>query len=129
MDEDAQRLVRHLLTKAAGLRLQRRRTLEADRLWVWEPTPHLADYVRQRRFYAPGLSRFQPPDLYGLLRTEARLGLEVVVTPPGVLNVEVWQELLELQCQRIGQLYSELQRSLGVVRAQQELQQILEALL
>ena len=128
LDGETQRLVRHLLTKAAGQRLARRRQLAATRLWVWEPSPHLAEYVRQRRFYAPALARFLPPDLCILLRTEARLALEVVATPPGVLGAEVWQALLELQCQRIGQLHASLQDWLGGTRAQQELQGILEGL-
>ncbi len=128
LDGDAQRLVRSLLTQAAGKRLQRRRQLQAAALWIWEPIPHLAEYVRQRRFFAPGFARFQPPDLCRMLRKETRLGLEVLATPPKALGVEVWQELLELQCKRIGQLYSELQRLLGRMRAQQELQSILEAL-
>ena len=129
LDGDAQKLVRHLLTQAAGHRLQHRRRLEADSLWFWEPSPHLAEYVRQRRFYAPGLYRFQPLDLWQVLRKEATLGLEVIATPPGVLGVEVWQELLELQCQRIGQLYVELRRQLGAARAKGELQHILETLM
>jgi hypothetical protein len=128
LDGDAQRLVRSLLTQAVGQRLRRRRQLDAARLWVWEPIPHLAEYVRQRRYYAPGLARLQPIELYALLRKEASLALEVLATPPGVLGVEVWQELLELQCQRIGQVYGALHHWLPAMRAQQELRQILEGL-
>src|SRR5579883_16415 len=128
LDGDAQRLVRPVLTQAAGKRLQRHRELEAARLWIWEPMPHLAEYVRQRRYFVPSLPRFQPPDLSSLLRKEASLALEVLVTPPGVLGVEVWQELLELQCQRIGQIYAALQGWLGKLRAQEALQHILEGL-
>ncbi len=129
LDGDAQRLVRSLLTQAAGRRLRRLRQLEDARLWIWEPLPHLAEYVRQRRFYAPGLVRFQPPVLYAILRQEARLALEVLTTAPGVLGVEVWQDLLELQCQRIGQVYGALRAWLPALRARQELQEILEGLI
>jgi hypothetical protein len=128
LDGDAQHIVRYLLTQATGKRLQRRRHLEAASLRLWEPNPNLAEYVRQHRYYAPGLYRFQTPDIYGLLFTEARLTLEVVETAPGVLGVEVWQELLELQCRRIGQLYTELQRCLGRRQAQAALQHLLEGL-
>ena len=128
LDGEAQRLVRSLLTQAVGQRLRRRHQLEAARLWVWEPIPHLAEYVRQRRFYAPGLARLQPIELYALLRKEASLALEVLATPPSVLGVEVWQDLLELQCQRIGQVYGALHAWLPAMRAQQELRQILEGL-
>lgn len=125
LDGDAQRLVRHLLTRMAGQRLSRRRQSDAA-AWMWEPDPQMADYVRRWRFYAPGLYRFQPPDLYDLLYTEARLALEVVTTLPGVLTLEVWQELLQLQCRRIGQLYAALQRCLGSAQAQAALQRLLE---
>src|SRR5579883_2372766 len=128
LDGDAQRLVRSLLTKAAGKRLARRRHLDDTLRQLWEPTPDLADFVRQYRYYAPGLYRFHTPDIYGLLYTEARLTLEVIETAPGVLGVEVWQELLELQCRRIGQLYTELQRCLGYQQAQAALQRLLEGL-
>ncbi len=126
LDGDTQRLVRHLLTKMAGQRLSRRRQSDAAACWMWEPDPQMADYVRRWRFYAPGLYRFQPPDLYDLLYTEARLALEVVTTLPGVLTLEVWQELLQLQCRRIGQIYSALQRCLGSAQAQAALQHLLE---
>ena len=129
LDGDAQKLVRRLLTQAAGQRLARRHDLEADRLWMWQPQPGLADYTRQRRFYAPGLGRFHPLDVWEALRKEAALALEVIATPPGALGgAEVWQELVALQCQRIGQLHAELQRRLGAARALATLQGMLEAL-
>ena len=129
LDGDAQKLVRHLLTRAAGQRLSNRRQLEAERLWMWKPMPHLADYTRQRRFYAPALYRFPPLDLCRMLRDEARLALEVIATPPGALGgAEVWQELVELQCQRIAQLTAALQGWLGSTQAQQALQHLLEGL-
>ena len=129
LDGDAQRLVRSLLTQAAGKRLQRRRSLEAAALWIWAPMPYLAEYVRQQRFYAPGLPRLHLLELYALLRKEASLELEVLATPPSVPGVEVWQELLELQCKRIGQVYAALHHWLPAFRAQEELQRILEGLL
>ncbi len=128
LDGDAQRLVRSLLTQAAGEHLKRRRQLDAASLWIWEPRPHLAEYVRQRRFFASGLYHLFPLDLFRMLRTEASLGLELLETPPSVVGVEVWQELLALQCQRIGQLYAALQHALGRLQAQEALQAILEGL-
>ncbi len=128
LDADAQRLVRHLLTQAVGKRLHRRRALEAERLWIWAPRPDLAEHTRQKRFYVPSLPRFHPLELYALLRQEASLALEVLATPPGVLGVEVWQDLLALQCTRIGQVYAALHHWLPALRAQQELRQILEGL-
>jgi hypothetical protein len=128
LDGDAQRLVRSLLTQAAGEHLKRRRQLDAASLWIWEPRPHLAEYVRQRRFFASGLYHLFPPDLFRMLRAEASLGLELLTTPPSVVGVEVWQELLALQCQRIGQLYAALQHTLGRLQAQEALQAVLEGL-
>jgi hypothetical protein len=128
LDGDIQRLVRRLLTEAAGKRLARRRRLETTFTWIWEPRPDLADHVRQRRFLVPSLSRFPPLDLLSLLRTEASLALEVLTTQPGVVGIEVWPELLTLQCQRIGQIYSALERWLGRLRAQDALGGTLEGL-
>jgi hypothetical protein len=72
--------------------------------------------------------RVPPPDLRALLRKEASLALGVIVTPPNVVGIEVWQKLLELQCRRIGQLYAELRRCLGAAQAQKDLQGILETI-
>ena len=128
LDGDCQRLVRSLLTQAVGKRLQRRRQADDTLLRLWEPNPYLAEYVRLGRFYAPGLVRFRPPDLYHLLLNEAGLMLEVLETQPGVLGVEVWQELVELQCRRIGQVYAALQCLLGRTQALDALQRLLEGL-
>jgi hypothetical protein len=40
-------------------------------------------------------------DMPHLLYTEASLALEVLETAPGKLGVDIWQALLELQCQRL----------------------------
>ncbi len=127
LDALAQRLLRQGLTAAVGRRMRRRRALPPESAWLWQTRPHLARYVRQARFYANLLHCYALADMPELLYREALLAVEVLETPPGKLGVEVWQELLEAQCQRIGQLYAHLRQRIGLV-AQEMLLRALERL-
>ena len=128
LDAVAQRLVRQRLTLAVGQRLKRRRSLPPDSRRLWETRPHLAQYVRQPRFYANLLSGYALVEMPPLLYDEVRLMVEVLETPPGVLGIEVWQGLLAVQCQRIGQLYAHLCQRVGAL-AEAWLQGALDRLL
>lgn len=115
LDATAQRLLRQRLTLAVGQRLQRRRSLPPESRRLWETRPHLAQYVRQPRFYANLLSGYALVEMPPLLYDEVRLTVEVLETPPGVLGIEVWQGLLAVQCQRIRQLYAHLCQRVGTL--------------
>jgi hypothetical protein len=127
LDAAAQRLVRQRLTEAVGRHIARQRSLPPESQRLWETRPRLAQYVRQQRFYANLLHCYALADMPELLATEVSLALEVLETPPGKLGAEVWQTLLELQCQRIGQVYADLRQRIGLV-AQDFLQRAFERL-
>jgi hypothetical protein len=120
LDGIAQSLVRHCLTEAAGKRLALHRSLEPESRRIWETRPHLAQYVRQRRFFESLLPHYRLDEFQRLLHTEIGLAVEVLETAPKKLGLETWAALLELQCRRIGQMYAHLRQRMGAL-AQQEL--------
>ena len=123
LDGSAQRLVRRCLTAAVGARLRLIRSLGPESRRLWETRPHLAQYVRQRRFFPNLLPRYGLAEFLRLLYTEAALAVEVLETPPSRLGVEEWAALVELQCQRIALFYAHLRERIGA-QAQQELAQV-----
>jgi hypothetical protein len=127
LDGSAQRLVRQCLTKAVGARLRMRRSLGPESRRIWETRPHLAQYARQRRFYVNLLPHSGLEESRRLLYTEVALMVEIVETPPVKLGVEEWGALLELQFQRIGQLYAHLRERVGA-QAQQEIERTFKSL-
>jgi hypothetical protein len=129
LDAEAQRLLRLYLTTAVAQRLRNRHHLEEANLWMWQPLPGLAEYVRQRRFLVACLHRYPSPEMGRLLRKEASLTVEVLATPPSYFGIDLWAALLALQCQRIGQLYAHLRERAGQGLALEVLQRALQGLL
>jgi len=115
LDAAAQRLLRQGLTEAVGQRLRLLRTLAPESLRLRETRPHLAKYVRERRFYANLLRHYALVEVQRMLRVEAALALEVLETRPSKLGITEWGALLDLQCQRIGQLYAHLRERVGTL--------------
>ncbi len=127
LDGFAQRLVRRCLTEAVGDRLRLLRSLGLESQRIWEPRPHLAQYVRQRRFLETLLPRWGLAECQRLLYTEIMLTVEVLETPPSRLGIEEWLALLELQCKRIAQIYVQLRARIGA-QAQQEVERAFKLL-
>jgi hypothetical protein len=128
LDAEAQRLLRFHLTRAVARRLRNRQHLEAANLWMWQPLPGLAAYVRQRRFLVACLRQYQPLEVGRLLFKEAALTVEGLATPPSDVGMAAWAALLAQQYQRIGQLYAHLRERAGQRLARVALQRALDRL-
>jgi hypothetical protein len=73
------------------------------------------------------LPRYGLTECQRLLYTEVALTVEILETPPSRLGVEEWLALLELQCQRIAQIYVQLRSRIGA-QAQQEIERAFKSL-
>jgi hypothetical protein len=125
-----QALLRRGWMEALAWRLERRRVEAALGIESPRPMPQrpLLRRVAERRFYENMLRWYARVDLWGLMRAEVTLTLDLLEVCVGKLPGNVWIPLLLEECRRISLLYAELLRRIDGEMAEDSLKRLLASL-
>jgi hypothetical protein len=127
---DLQALLRRGWMEALAYRVERRRVEAALGIVPSRPTPQrpLLRRVAERRFYENMLRWYARVDLWGLMRAEVTLTLDLLEVCVGRLPGNVWIPLLVEECRRISLIYAELRRRIDGEMAEGSLRRLLASL-
>lgn len=125
-----QALLRRGWMEALAYRQERRRVRAALGIDSPPPLPQrpLLRLVAKRRFYENMLRWYARVDLWGLIRTEVTLALDLLEVCVGKLPGNVWMPLLVEQCRRVSLIYAELRQRIDGEMAESSLRRLLASL-
>ena len=127
---DLQAILRRGWMEALAYRVERRRVYAALGIESQPLMPQrlLLRRVAERRFYENMLRWYARVDLWGLMRTEVTLTLDLLEVCVGKVAGNVWIPLLVEQCRRISLIYAELRQRIDGEMAEVSLRRLLASL-